>query len=446
MSRTTKPSGLFEVLGYVAISVGMALSASNYSVLAELLSQTTIFSFFSALAVAGVLCCVVSSAIGELASAFPSAPGVRTYLRGALGDRFSLWATYSLLLATMLFAAIETEVLGATLQLLMPGVPVLAVIVLSIAIPVTLNCIGLEVPRLVQDVLCIALVFGTLFAASATLVHHHDVPAPAVLAPNANWDTWVPLVGTCVFLYMGFEWVTPLGRSPQSYRFRIPIAMLCALLVLSLIYVLTGLAFTTGLGAADQNPIAPHVAIAGKAYGNVGRWCAGFLSVAATVTTFNAGILGASRLVYALSREGALPRAMSRVSERNGTPYAAILTMGSGALCVSLAAHATNSALAAALACAAIYGVIYALLAFAALLQRGRAKAGGFRSPLPGWVLAVSGAAIGLFGISAPLGTPGVRLGATLDLIGALLLGALGAGLVRRPVRTTLVRAEARTP
>ena len=49
--------------------------------------------------------------------------------------------------------------------------------------------------------------------------------------------------------------------------------------------------------------------------GEAGRWAMLLVSTAAVLMSFNAGVLGASRLVYGLAREGCLPRGFATEQE-----------------------------------------------------------------------------------------------------------------------------------
>ncbi|MCL6478614.1 MAG: amino acid permease [Peptococcaceae bacterium] len=53
----------------------------------------------------------------------------------------------------------------------------------------------------------------------------------------------------------------------------------------------------------------------------------GIVSLMATFTAFNAGILGTSRLVYAMAREGVLPGFLSRIHMTFFTPWSALVTI-----------------------------------------------------------------------------------------------------------------------
>jgi amino acid transporter len=412
---------------YVAVSVGMALSVSNYGLVAELFRHGATSTVLVAVSVAGALCVVIAGAIGEVSSRFPSAPGMRTYLRAGIGNRVSLLGTFALLAVVVLFGGVEAQMLLASVRAAVGDVSPGLVFAGAIGIPVALNLVGLEVPRLAQLVVCAVLLGGTLLLAAGGIM---GAPAAAqATTPGPLLD--VGLVGMSFFLYMGFEWVAPLGRTPAAYQKAIPTAMTIAVLILVGTYVslCVALARRLGPGVAGLSPV-PHVVLSQATLGRVGSAGALLLTCAATFTTFNAGLLGAGRLIYALGREAALPKAVTRVGARTGVPYVAIASVGACAAATAWIMLATDTAIPAALACAAIYSLVYALLLVAAVALRRRegVPAARFLSRLPSWAYLSVAALVALFGAAAPLGDPEARRGA-LVTCAAVLLGSGGLAL-----------------
>ena len=70
----------FELLFYVTFGAGMAFGMSSFTMLSGLNEIVTGPWVVVAIVVAGLLCAAISSSVAELASMYPSAPGVRTYL------------------------------------------------------------------------------------------------------------------------------------------------------------------------------------------------------------------------------------------------------------------------------------------------------------------------------------------------------------------------------
>ena len=77
---------------------------------------------------------------------------------------------------------------------------------------------------------------------------------------------------------------------------------------------------------AAGKPI-PHVLFAVKAFGPPGVMLMMLMSFVASITCFNAGLLTASRFLYALARDNAAPKPLARIHEKYMTPHVAIWTL-----------------------------------------------------------------------------------------------------------------------
>ena len=65
---------------------GMALTTSCFSMIGSMFGIASAMAILVSIVAAGLVCIVISTSIAELASMYPSAPGVRTYLKMAFGD------------------------------------------------------------------------------------------------------------------------------------------------------------------------------------------------------------------------------------------------------------------------------------------------------------------------------------------------------------------------
>src|SRR5262249_47002980 len=137
------------------------------------------------------------------------------------------------------------------------------------------------------------------------------------------------ITGMSIFLFVGFEWVTALGYNRNSYNKLIPRAMYTSIIINIIVYSLVVIGLDSQLTRFDivATPI-PHVSLCTKILGNNGVLLAVLLSCLAILSTFNAGVMGGSRLIYALSREGNLPTWCGTISLRTGTPIGAVLLLG----------------------------------------------------------------------------------------------------------------------
>jgi len=96
--------------------------------------------------------------------------------------------------------------------------------------------------------------------------------------------------------------------------------------VVSVIYILA-VSVTVGVVPAETlaGSLIPLSQAGGLIWPKVGFVAMSVAAILAFVSTANAGILAASRVPLAMSRDGLLPRFFSRVNKRKGTPIYAIL-------------------------------------------------------------------------------------------------------------------------
>jgi amino acid transporter len=443
-----------ELFGYVAVSAGMALAASCYAMLGGLLGASSVQWVVLAIAIAGVLCAFVSASVGELAAMFPSAPGIRTYLRAAFGNYSSLAILFLYLAMVALAAGVEGTVVTTVLASVAPGIPREAVVFGLFLFVIATNIFGLELPRTLQLAMTGLLVLATLVVGISALWAEpsfwrqaHELPAAG--SPGAL--DLVASVGTAVFLFMGFEWVTPLGRGPKSYQRLIPLSMLLAIVSLVVVYGI----FAAGMGRQLMpgdlagNPI-PQITLGAALYGGAGRYVLAAVSLLAMLTSFNAGLMGASRLLYGLAREGVAPAWVAHISLRTGVPINAVAAVGLLSLSLALIVMHTGTYRYTGVTVAAIECLVYGALMLAVLrLRRTRATASRpFRTPLPQSVQWLVAAAFPLLAVCALSSLPEAGFWPVAFLATLTILAASLALLCvnRIPKRTPSILKQGATP
>jgi amino acid transporter len=348
-----------------AISAGLALASSCFPLLAQTVRDLGAWAL-GAVAITGALAWLVSRAYAELASMFPTAAGVRTYTGQAFGGTAGLAVALLYLLLIVALGASETFVLTRVLDVAVPGLPATPVVLGFIGACAALNVVGVEPSGRFQAVttfgmLGLAGALGLLFAWRAPL-------APELRTSLAPMGTALPALAGSVFLFVGFEWVVSAVEEVDPTGCALPRAMSFSIGVLAATYAVLVLAFWLGLGHAELGAgVVPHLALGRAGGGALGLALMAAVSIAATVTSFNGGILGASRLVYALAREGALPRGLARLHPRFLTPWAATLVvaalaLGGAALVVRTGAYEVPLLAASAIECLVFAVVLLALV------------------------------------------------------------------------------------
>ncbi len=429
--------GLRELFFYLSVGAGMALATSVFTMISGLFEVASSLWVVLGVVLAGAFCAVIALSVGELASMYPSAPGIRTYLKMAFGDQSSLILVYLYLIFVVVIAGMESYMFARVVGAVFPAAPTVPTVLGLLLFVMAINLAGFELPRTMQMLtasgcILVILVSGVLGLAASKLETAGLWAAGGLLDSGGSAEGLMllpALAGMAVFLYMGFEWVTPLGLRPSSYQRKIPWSMPVAVAILALTYCL----FT--LGAASQlsrpsiagTPV-PQVLYFGALYGPRGPYFALALSVSAIFSTFNAGIMGGSRLIFALSREGNLPGWCARRSIRTGAPVGAILLLGVLAMASSVLVVANQAELLAAVIGASIICFVYGAFMLAVLVLRRRKPQARrpFRTPVAAPVQWVLVALLPLMGLQILVSQPGAgwapAAGAAVCLVLAVLL------------------------
>jgi amino acid transporter len=379
--------GKVEFSFYMSIGLGMAMATSAYTMIADLFAIAGPLWVLAGVVLSAVFCMIIALSIGELASMFPSAPGVRTYFKIAFGDQISLALVYLYLIFVILIAGLETFVFSQVVLAIFPGsIPVLTVFGV-IAFVLVINLVGFQLPRSVQIGTTMTAIALIMVSGTVALFHSRI----NIFSPAHPVDGWRPLLalpalaGTSIFLYTGFEWVTPLGLRPSAYQRKIPFSMPAVVLVLCAVY-----SFFV-LGAASQLPphaIAatptPQIGYFTAIYSGAGPYVALGLSVLSLFSTFNAGVLGGSQLIYMLARERKLPAWCGVMSLRTGCPVGAIFLLAGLATLAGITVVTFRLEILAGLVGASIMCFVYAafMLAVVRLRKQKPEMARNFRTPV----------------------------------------------------------------
>ncbi len=314
----------------ISTGAGLALASISYVSLIEMSDHVSGHSGWLALLVAGIICYLSSLCFAELGGMFPSAAGIKLFIEKAFGETTALILASLYIMTTLSIVGAETYILGNVLSYGFPGIPVLAWIFVFLLSICLINIRGVKLTGAFQDVVAYFKFFALISISWIALTQFH-FPLEHTLHPMLDKSPFdfFQAVGVGVFLYLGFEWVTPLAEEVQEYR-SIPKGMAISILLLfvaygSLVTAMTSIGGkeTLSQAVASGHPI-PHILFAVKAFGAPGVMIMMLMSLVASITCFNAGLLTASRFLYALARDHAAPKALAQIHEKYLTPHIAI--------------------------------------------------------------------------------------------------------------------------
>lgn len=135
---------------------------------------------------------------------------------------------------------------------------------------------------------------------------------------------------TVFYSYIGLDAASTAGEEVRNPRRTMPLAIVLALLAITVLYVLVAL---VGVGAqpwtAFEGQEAGLSAILEKVTGS--SWPGLVFSAGAVISIVSVILVvlyGQSRILYSMSRDGMLPRVFHRVDPRSGTPVRGTLLVG----------------------------------------------------------------------------------------------------------------------
>ena len=285
---------------------------------------------------AGVIVLPNALSKAEMATAMPEDGGTYLYIDRAMGPLFGTIAGIGVWFSLVFKSAFALVGLGAYLLLLVniPATLVKAVALLLGAVVIILNIVGTEKSGQAQGVL-VTLVVAVLGAYVVAGIG----PAESVqYAPFATHGIGGIVTATAfVFVsYAGIGEVASVAEEITEPGRNIPRAMLISIGVMMLIYtavvgVIVGVVPADTLihgGPNDGTSLTPMADGAGVVFGGVGVSVVAVTAVLALTSMANAGVLGTSRFLLAMSRDSLLPDQVGRINRRFLTPAYAVLVTG----------------------------------------------------------------------------------------------------------------------
>ncbi|NTW05424.1 MAG: APC family permease, partial [Peptococcaceae bacterium] len=308
----------------------------------------------------------------ELNGILPSSAGIRLYFGRAFGEKFALIVSIFYMLVIMGVVGAESYILANVLSNAMPWVTPFVWIIVMQSLATVINIRGIRIAGNFQDLITYCLI-AVILVLSFLGLKEVDFQLTAPFSTGGMGNLF-NAVAVGVFLFVGFEWVTPLAEEVSDSRI-ISKGMFYAVGVLSVVYSLFTVVMTANVPRELlANSPVPQLLFAKEIFGAAGVPLAVLISLGASITTFNAGLLSVSRFFYATAREKALPAVFSKVSIRYFTPWVSILAVFSVGLMISMLVLFSGKYLILVNMAAGTESVIYALAGVAVLILRKKMR------------------------------------------------------------------------
>ncbi len=392
----------------IALGIGAIVGTGIYTLIgvgANLAGPAVLISFLAA----GIVCACAALAYAEMSTMMPAAGSAYTYSYTVLGETiawvvgWSLILEYSLVVSTVAvgwsgYAVGFLKGVGVDLPLALTAGPHAGGILNLPAVVITFVVAGLlmagtrESATLNAILVVIKIIALSIFVAIA-LPHfdasHMQPFMPYGFAKSVGADGVehgvMAAAAIIFFAFYGFDAISTAAEETKKPERDLAIGIVGSMVGCTLIYVLVALAAVGAMSYTVFGHSAEPLAMILRQLGSPGAAkVIGIAAVIALPTVLLAFLYGQSRIFFVMSRDGLLPRGLSKVSARTGTPVAT--TLFTAVLVAALAGVARLDEIAAL----ANAGTLAAFTAVAAcmlvLRKREPDRTRTFRTPLA-WIV-----------------------------------------------------------
>ena len=341
------PQALFQSITHMAPGVGIA-----FSIFVSIRFAGPALPLSVLLALIGCVC--VAASIGQLAKEMPSAGGLYTYVARSLGPQAGFMVAWASLLFESLVAPLLFLIFAWTTKDMVSGKHhglhwtytgqwwIWVVLSAGIVFFLTYRDVRLSTEAgvilgIFEITVFVALSLWMILSNTGRLTLQTFNPNHAA---TGTYNGIFKGMVFAVLAFVGFESSAPLGEEARNPRWTIPRAVVGSAIGIGLFYVFCSYAWVIGTGF-------DHFATEATASANPWRdlgivfWSGGWVLIFAAIinsalANSNAGVNAASRVTYALGRNGVLPRAFARTHPVHRTPHVAIIAQTILGLAVSL--------------------------------------------------------------------------------------------------------------
>lgn len=331
------------LFGLIMVAVGSSIGSGIFLTPSDIAQHLPHPSWILAVwSIGGVVALTGALTFAELGGMFPQAGGVYIYLKEAYG-RLAAFLYGWCILTVITSGAIAALALAFAryIDFLVPlgdkGIQVLGVV--AILTVTLINIFGVKLSEIFASLftgmkllgILLIVVFGIGFHVSGK----EATPFDFTFEPIATTSFALALIGV-LWSYGGWHHASYVAGETKNPGRTVPLAMMIGALIVTLVYLLTNLAYLYLL-PVDQ--IGTSKAVAADAIHAIFAWGGTFVAALIAVSTFGtAGIytMTAPRIYFAMAQDGVFFKHLARIHPVWRTPVNAIVLQSSWAVVLLL--------------------------------------------------------------------------------------------------------------
>lgn len=392
----TSPRRSLGILGNFAFAYGDVAEGIYFTLGLVLVYANAAAVYAYALATVAYVLTAISYA--ELSSSYQQAGGAFVFANKAFGRDVAFLAGWALLLDYLATTAISAVAAVGYIGYFFPTLGGIAtgIAVAIIAGLLVLNVFGIAGSARFSYVLVLFAIAGEVIVLAIGFLfsYHPAINQPPSFGTAPTYPNFLYAVTIAMSSYLGIEVVSQSAGETKNAGINIP----AAVFLISVAVVAATLAYSTlALGvvpyqAIQNNPAAINYPLSFIASMLPFGWALGgltaVLGISVLLVAANAGVVGVSRMTYAMSEGGVIPKIFARVHQRYRTPYISIMVFSLAAVAVIVAFSAQLSVLAEMYNFGALIAYMIVGLSLISLRNKEKNLVRPFRTP---WAIRVKG-------------------------------------------------------
>jgi len=360
-----------SLLDTVILGIGSTIGAGIFILLSpgiNIAGPAVIIAF----AINAILALIIAGNYAEAASFMPVNGGGFAFVEAAYGKK-ALFLGWVVWLGNTSYAALTAVGIGEYLSAIIP-VHKLLISFGVLGFFTLLNSVGSKNTASIEKPLTMSL----LIAFIITIIYLFTNPVDGgfiPLFPNGIFSL-LPATSLLFVTFTGFEMITTISAEVKKPRKNIPKALFITVGVVTLFYLLIvgATLYSTSTERLAGSDVALIEAISGSP---IMEGVIIMAAIFAMLSSLNVAIMAGARNVYALSRDGFLPKKWGKINERFESPLKAVLLTAVIAIVLLLTSQINLIASVSNIS----YMLVVSTVGLAVLKFRKHEKDGNFKMP-----------------------------------------------------------------
>ncbi|MCX6801918.1 MAG: APC family permease [Candidatus Diapherotrites archaeon] len=312
----------FSLLELTLCGMGIILGAGIYALIgqgAAVAGNAVWLSF----AFGALIAATTGFSYAELSSMYPEAGAEYDYSRHAFGKKIAFFTGWLVMFASILGATTVAIGFGGYFGAFFSIQPVYGAIAIIVASTVIL-LFGVSMSAKLGAIITLIEASGLLFIIFVGLPHIGSFDFTSVPSIQGVLSGAVIVF----FAFLGFEEMARFSEETADAKNVMPKALMLAIAGSTILYILVAIASVSIVGApALAQSGSPLATVAQATSGPQAFYVLSVIALFSTSNTVLLVLLAASRFLYGISKEHALPPALHVVSG-NGVPWVAVIVTG----------------------------------------------------------------------------------------------------------------------